>query len=310
MARYIIGRVGAMALTLFVILTLAFLTVRLMPGSIYDDPDLPPAVREALEARLHLDKPPLVQYGYFLRGVLLESDWGTSVRLEPGVPAFRVLTHRIPVSLGVNALALALAIPLGLTAGAITALQRGKRSGRAVSLAVSMCIAVPSFVFAALMQIGLGFKLGLFPLVYQPGSAASLVLPVLALTLGPAATITRYVRGELTGLMNSDFMVLARAKGLSRRAAVLRHGLRNAGVTLITVMAPMVAGLLGGSLVVEGIYAIPGVGGIMVDAIHARDHALTVAALIFYSAVSLTTLLLADVAYGLIDPRIRMGGQV
>jgi len=308
MVRYILGRVGAMALTLFVILTLAFLTVRLMPGSVYDDPDLPPAVQEALEARLHLGEPPLRQYGYFLRGVVLEGDWGTSVKLEPGVPAFRVLTRRIPVSLGINLLALVLALPLGIMTGTAAALGKGKRSGRALSLAVSVSIAVPSFVVAALLQYLLGFKLGLFPLVYRPGNIASLVLPVLALALGPAATVTRYVRGELTALIHADFMILARAKGLSRRAALLRHGLRSAGVTLVTVISPMVAGLLGGSLVVEGIFAIPGVGGIMVDAINARDHALTVAALIFYSAVSLTTLLLADVTYGLIDPRIRMGG--
>jgi len=314
MTRYIIERVAAMLVTLFIILTAAFAIVRLMPGSVYDNPELPDSVIEALEKSAHLDEPMIVQYGYFLKGVVLENDWGTSVKIEPSVPAFEVLRKRIPASLGVNLVALMISIPLGIVAGMVAALRKDGPADHVISVMVVLCISVPSFIFAALLQYFLAYKLQWFPLLYETTGTLgrtlrSLVLPVTALALGPIATITRYLRGELIETLDSDFMVLATTKGLTRAQATVRHAFRNSCVPLVNIVIPMFADSMGGSLVVGTIFSIPGVGGIMISSINANDHSLTVAVLIFYSLVSLVTMLAVDLAYGIVDPRIRLVGK-
>lgn len=312
MAKYLARRLLASLVTLWAIVTLAFFVVRLMPGSVYDDPNLPASVIQMLERQAHLDKPLWAQYGYFLKGVLLEGDWGMSVKIEPGVPAFSVLSKRIPVSFALNLLSLLLAVPLGLLAGVVAALHRGKAADWIISVGVVLFISVPSFVFALLLQYGVAHRLGWLPMLYEPvGSLVlrlrSMLLPVLSLALMPLATLTRYLRGELIEVLATDYMLLARAKGLGRTSAIVRHGLRNSAAPIMTVMIPMLAGLLGGSMVVEGIFSVPGVGGVMIQAVGARDHALTVAALIFYALITVVTTLLVDLVYGLIDPRVRLG---
>lgn len=314
MTRYVIERLVAMAITLFIILTVAFAVVRLMPGSVYDNPELPDSVIEALEKNAHLDKPLIVQYGYFLKGVVLDNDWGTSVKIEPAVPAFEVLRKRIPASLWVNLVALFFSIPVGILAGTAAALRKNKMTDVVISLLVVICISVPSFIFAALLQYFLAFKLGWFPLLYETTGGMglrlrSMVLPIIALALGPIATITRYLRGELIETLGSEFMLLARTKGLTQVQATMRHSFRNSCVPLVNIVIPMFTGILGGSLVVEKIFSIPGVGGIMIDSISSNDHSLTIAVLIFYSLISLVTMLIVDISYGIVDPRIRLGGK-
>ena len=314
MTRYIIERIIAMILTLFIILTIAFAVVRLMPGSVYDNPELPDSVIEALEKRAHLDRPMIVQYGYFLKGVILENDWGTSVKIEPAVPAFEVLRKRIPASLGVNLISLFVSIPLGLLAGTAAALKKNKMTDTVISFLVVICISVPSFIFASMLQYFLAFRLGFFPLLYEATGGMglklySLALPVIALALGPIATITRYLRGELIETLGSEFMLLAQTKGLTRVQATVRHAFRNSCVPLVNIIIPMFTNILGGSLVVEKIFSIPGVGSIMINSINSNDYSLTVAVLIFYSLVSLVTMLIVDISYGIVDPRIRLGGK-
>jgi ABC-type dipeptide/oligopeptide/nickel transport systems, permease components len=303
-----------MVLTLFVILTVAFMVVRLMPGNVYNDPELPENVIEALRKNAHLDEPLIVQYGYFLQDVILRNDWGTSVKVSPSVPAFDVLKTRIPASLKVNLIALLIAIPLGIIFGTIAAFRRDKAADNVISFFVVIFISIPSFVFASLLQYTLGFKLGLFPILYSATGSFntqlhSLILPVLALAFGPIATITRYLRGELIETLGSEFMLLARTKGLTHIQATMRHAFRNSCVPIISVIIPMFATILGGSLVVEQIFAIPGVGNVMINSINANDYSLSVAVLMFYSLATLITILVVDIAYGIIDPRIRMGGK-
>ena len=312
MTRYVVERLIAMLATMFIILTIAFAVVRLMPGSVYDNPELPDSVIEALEKNAHLDEPMIVQYGYFLKGAILENDWGTSVKIEPAVPAFEVLRKRIPASLGINLISLFVSVPLGIVAGTAAALKKNKMTDTAISFMVVICISVPSFIFAAMLQYFLAFKLGWFPLLYEatggPGlMLRSIVLPVVALALGPIATIARYLRGELIETLGSDFMLLAQTKGLTRVQATVRHAFRNSCVPLVNIVIPMFTNILGGSLVVERIFSIPGVGGIMINSINANDYSLTVAVLIFYSLVSLVTMLIVDISYGIVDPRIRLG---
>ncbi|MCL2497931.1 MAG: ABC transporter permease [Symbiobacteriaceae bacterium] len=314
MVRYVSGRLLAMALTLFIIVTISFAMLRLMPGNIFENPDIPQVVREALNAKYHLDKPIMVQYGYFLRGVLADGDWGTSIVLQPTKPVFDILWQRIPVSMHLNIVSLLISLPLGMLFGILAALGRNRAPDHAISFAVVMCISIPSFVFAAVMQYFLCFRLGWFPIIYRANQVGweylrQIVMPVLALSFGPIAATTRFLRGELIETLSSEFMMLARTKGLTHFHATVRHALRNSLVPMVNSIVGMFVGVLTGSLVIERIFAIPGVGGIMLQAINALDHPVTIAALIFYSLVSLLSILIVDLLYGVVDPRIRMGSR-
>ena len=288
--------------------------MRTMPGNLYNDPMIKPEIRAAINEKYHLDKPVYVQYFYFVKGLVLDGDWGTSIKIQPGVPAFQILRTRIPISLWLNLVSLIISIPIGITLGAVSALKRNKASDDIISLLVIIGISIPAFVFASLLQYFLGYKLGWFPIIYKPSNVGweywmAMALPILALSLGPIATITRYLRGELSETLSAEFMLLTRTKGLTHRQAILRHAFRNSCVPLIDLFVSLFVGILGGSMVIENIFAIPGVGDIMVDAINALDHPLAIAVLIFYSAVSLLALLLIDLLYGIVDPRIRIGAK-
>ncbi|MGI6358471.1 MAG: ABC transporter permease [Bacillota bacterium] len=315
MRRYIINRLVAMAITLMIIVSIGFVVLRLMPGSPYsDNQDLPPELIRALEEKMHLDKPMIVQYFYYLKGIFLEGDFGVSVKMAPSVPVFDVIKHRIPVTMSLNLISLAISLPLGILAGTLAALNKSKLPDHVISVLVIICISVPSFVFASVMQYFLAYRLGWFPIILSASSKGltrfySMILPVLALAFGPIATVTRYLRGELIETVSSEYMLLARTKGLTRFQATVRHAFRNSCVPLANIIIPMFTGILGGSLVVESIFSIPGMGGMMVDSVNSLDHSLTLAILLFYSIVSLVTILLVDISYGLIDPRIRIGGR-
>lgn len=315
MFKYILKRVAAMLLTLFLVMTLSFWIIRLMPMTIFENPEVPPEIQRILEARMHLDKPMVVQYFYFLKGIVLSGDFGTSVKIRPGLDVFQILSSRIPPTMLLNVFALFLSIPIGIIVGTIAALRRNKMSDTVISFLIVICISVPSFVFASLLQYLFTFKWPIFPTLYDSTATSfavmmhSLILPIIALALGPIATIARYLRGELIETLSSEYLLLARTKGLTRTQATVRHAFRNSLVPIANTIIPMITGIMGGSLVVEKMFAVPGMGGQLIDSILAGDHFLTVALLIFYSAISLATILIVDISYGIIDPRIRIGGR-
>ncbi len=315
MFRYILRRIAAMLLTLFLVMTLSFWIIRLMPMTIFENPNTPPEIQRILEARMHLDKPLVVQYFYFLKGAVLNADFGTSVKIRPGLDVFQILSSRIPPTVLLNVFSLFLSIPIGIVVGTIAALRRNKLTDTVISFLIVICISVPSFVFASLMQYLFTFKWQIFPTLYDSTATSfavmmhSLILPIIALALSPIATIARYLRGELIETLSSEYLLLARTKGLTRTQATVRHAFRNSLVPIANTIIPMITGIMGGSLVVEKIFAIPGMGGQLIDSILAGDHFLTVALLIFYSAISLVTILIVDISYGIIDPRIRIGGR-
>ena len=315
MGKYILKRVGMMALVLFLIVSIAFFVLRLMPGSPYDDDqDLSPEAIEALNAKMHLDKPLPVQYWYFIKGVLLENNWGTSIKLRPGVDVFAIIVERIPASMVLNVALLLISIPLGILCGSLAAVFKNKMPDYIISFMVIICISVPSFVFSSLLQYFVSGKWELFPLIYDAtgdvkAKAVSLVLPVMALAFSPIATITRYLRGELIETLSSEYMLLARTKGLKKSSAIMRHAFRNSMVPLANIIIPMFTHILGGSMVTESIFAIPGIGGILVDSITVSDYPLAIGALLFYSFISVATILIVDISYGIIDPRIRLGAK-
>jgi len=315
MLTYILKRIGMMAIVLFLIVSIAFCTLRLMPGGPYDDSvELTAEAIEMLEDKMHLNDPLPVQYYYFLKGIILENDWGTSIKLRPGVPVFQIIVEKIPASLILNIASLIIALPLGILAGSLASVFKNKLPDYVISFMVIVGISVPSFVFASLMQYYLASQAKLFPLILDVSGdptayVKSLILPVLALSFSPIATVCRYLRGELIETLSSEYMLLARTKGLKKAQAVMRHAFRNSMVPLANIIIPMFTNILGGSMVVETIYAVPGIGGLLVNSINGKDYSVAVGALLFYSFISVATILIVDISYGIIDPRIRLGAK-
>lgn len=314
MVKYILQRFGAMLLTLFLVMVLSFMIIRLMPMNIFENPETPPEVQKKLEDELHLNEPIPVQLVYFLKNIVTDFNFGTSVKIRPGADVFSIIADRIPPTVQLNLLSLLISIPLGLIAGTAAALKRNTWVDNVISFFVVLCISIPSFVFASLMQYTLTFKWSIFPTLYDATATSfgtklwSMVLPIMALALGPIATITRYLRGELIENLSSEYLLLARTKGLTRTQATVRHAFRNSLIPITNTLIGLLTGIMGGSLVIENMFAVPGMGGQLVDSIKAGDHFLTVALLMFYSAISLVTVLIVDLSYGIIDPRIRVGG--
>ena len=304
-----------MVLSLFIIISVAFFALRLIPGGPYDDdPDLAPEAQAALIARMNLDKPLPVQYALFIKGVLLENNWGASLKLRPGISAFDIIKERVPATMLLNIMSLLISLPLGILAGTLAALYKSKWPDALISVLVILCISVPSFIFATLLQYFPAYRWELFPLLYNAtGNAAarfkSMILPVMALSFGPIATVCRYLRGELIETLSSEYMLLARTKGLKRAQAIARHAFRNSCVPLANIIIPMFTNIMGGSLVVETLISVPGIGTLIVDSINTRDYTVTMGALLFYSFISVLTILIVDLSYGLIDPRIRLGAK-
>lgn len=312
MLKYILKRIAAMVLTLFIILSLSFFAIRLIPGDVAGQ-NAAPEIKAAMEARYHLDKPLGEQYLIFLRN-FLSLDFGESMTLYPRRPVFAIIRDKIPTTLMLNLFSLALTIPIGLFCGIAAALRKNTMIDHAISAMVVFNVSVPSFVFATLLQYIFAFKLGWFPFLLEIDNAFSLskfwsmILPILALSFGGIATITRYMRAELFEALNSEYMLLSKSKGLSNIQSTLRHALRNSFIPLCNVIIPMFMNLLGGSMVVENIFGIPGIGSLTSASIQTSDYYLTIAVLFFYSVITLLSMLLVDLSYGVVDPRIRIGG--
>lgn len=315
MLKYTMQRFCAMALTLFIIMTLGFMVIRLMPGGIFDDEvDMTAEQIAILEAKYHLDKPILTQYAIFLKEVVTDWDWGVSLKLSVNVPVWELIVDKIPVTLYINVFSLLISLPIGIAFGILAAVKKNTWVDYLTSFVVVLFISVPSFVFGTLLQYFIGFKLGLFPIIYDTQAIGlaklySLTLPIVALALSPIARVTRYLRAELAETLNSDFMLLARTKGLTSFQSTVRHGIRNSLLPLMNTIINMFTHIMGGSLVIETIFAIPGMGGIMVKSINAPDYPVTLAALMFYSVINLVSAFIVDMSYGIVDPRIRMGGK-
>jgi len=303
-----------MLITLFLVMSLSFFVIRLMPMSIFENPEVSLEIQKKLEDKYHLNDPMYIQYYYFIKDIVTDLNFGISIKLRTGIEVWTILMERIPPTMLVNFFSLLIAIPLGLIFGTIAALKRNTWVDHIISFGVVICISVPSFVFASAMQYFLSFKLSWFPTLYDSqavgfgGMMYSLALPIIALALNPIATITRYLRGELIENINSEYLLLARTKGLTQTQSIVRHAFRNSLIPISNTLISMITFIVGGSLVIENIFAIPGEGGILVKSIMAGDHFLTIACLIFYSAMSLFTILLVDLSYGLIDPRVKVGG--
>ncbi|MCK9536044.1 MAG: ABC transporter permease [Bacilli bacterium] len=313
MVRYTIKRLFLIFITLFIILSLSFFLIKLLPDNNelqYLMNKVKPEDYALMRKQWGYDKPLFVQYLYWLKNVIFHWDWGVSTHYLLGRDTFEILTQFLPITMRLNLVSLVISIPLGLLFGIVAALRKNKPIDYIISVFVILFISIPSFVVVTMMMLSAN-DLGL-PIQYRPSDMANykdMIIPVLSLSFGPIAVLTRYTRAELIEVLTSDFILLARTKGLNRFHSTVRHGMRNSMVPLVPIIIGNFIGILFGSLVIERVYGVPGVAGILIESIGIQDYNLTMTALAFYTIISLVATLIVDLTYGIVDPRIRMGSR-
>jgi ABC-type dipeptide/oligopeptide/nickel transport system permease component len=298
-------------------MTICFVLVKLLPNPIISTAGSDNAYAETeMRKAWGYAKPILVQYGIFLKNVLTKWDWGVCTKVGTWLkPVTRYIGEKLPVTIVLNLYSLLISVPLGLMFGIYAALKKNKWQDQIISVGVMIFISVPSYVYAFLVQYFLCFKLGLFPLILKSGTDwlsfsmfVSMVPAILSLSFGTTAGLMRFTRAELTETLTSDYMLLARTKGLTKAQATSRHALRNAMVPILPMIIGMFIDILAGSLIIENIFAVPGIGPVYVQSVSLRDYNVFMAVSMFYTIVGLAAGIVIDISYGFIDPRIRMGG--
>ena len=305
MLRYFLKRLGGAIPTLFIIVTLSFLLVRIAPGGPFDEEkSLPPEILANLESAYGLDRPLWVQYTSYLRS-LLRGDFGPSFRYKD-FTVTELIRQGLPVTAEIGAAALVLALGFGILIGVFAALRQNRVADHAAMTLAVAGIAVPSFVVLPLLGLVFGIYVHWLPVAgWEPGSIRHLILPVVALTLPPLAYVARLTRGSLIEVLQRPFIRTAFSKGLPLHTVVLRHALRPALLPVAGYLAPAVASIMTGSLVVESIAGLPGVGRYLVQGALNRDYTLVLGMVILYSVVLIGMGLVVDLLYAWLDPRVR-----
>ena len=306
MLRYLARRIVLMFVALVIICTATFFLMRLLPGSPFNDEKLSNDTRAQLEAKSGMDKPLGVQYATYVSN-LARGDLGNSFYFE-GRPVLEIILARLPISAFLSAQAVLFGLVAGLVLGVVAALRHNSVWDSVTTVLAVVGISVPSFVLGPLLQYWVGVKLGWLPIAFFESWAHS-ILPSLALSVFVIATVARFIRSEMLEVLGQDYIALARSKGLSRLVVVVRHVLRNALIPLVTVLFPLTVFLVTGSLVVEQIFAIPGIGEQFIRAIVVSDYFMIMGTTIFFSVLFMLMLLLQDIIYGVIDPRMRLSGK-
>lgn len=319
MIKYVFKRLLLMMVALFCITTICFMLIRALPMTPPDGANAAQqkVINDIWEARGY-NKPLLEQYRIYLKGVFTEFDFGTSWKIKSTYPAWEVLSSKLLPTVLVNLYSLLFSLPLGILFGIYAAIKKNKWQDQLISTGVMVFVSVPSYVYAFLVQYILYFKLGLFPhsilSIADAGGSwftwkmfHSMVPAILALSFGQIAGLCRFTRAELTETLTSDYMLLARTKGLTRSQATTRHALKNAMVPILPSILGSFIGILGGSMIIEQIFSIPGVGQLYVLSVQLLDYDVFMMDSIFYTFVSLLAGIIVDISYGFIDPRIRMG---
>jgi oligopeptide transport system permease protein len=307
MINYTLRRIAIAIPTLFIIATAAFFLMRSAPGGPFDaEADLEPEVLENIRAAYDLDKPLLTQYGLYLRRAL-SGDFGPSlVYKDFGVT--ELIAIGLPVSVRLGLTAMVLAVIVGGLAGIVAALRQNRFVDHAVMALAMTGIAVPSFVTAPILALVFGLYLGLLPVAgWDDGGLRNMVLPVVALALPQIAIIARLTRGGMLEVLRSNFVRTARAKGIAESRVITRHVLPSAVIPLVGYLGPAIAGIMTGSLVIELIFNLPGVGRYFVQGALNRDYPLVMGIVIVFATFIITLNLLSDLVYAALDPRVRKG---
>ena len=318
LAKYIAKRLLLLVFTFFIIITICFVLVKLLPNKPVEqfgkDYELILRRREMLG----YDKPIMEQYWLFWK-YAFKGNFGVSEALYVGSDVWQVFTSKIPFTVALNLWATLISIPIGIGLGIFAALKKNKWQDHVISTGVMIFVSVPSFIYAFLVQYVLYFKLGWTGAVADALEGAwswsffkSIIPAILSMCFGTVAGFTRYTRAELTEVLTNEFMLLARTKGLTRAQATVRHALRNAMVPIFPMILGEFVSLMGGSLIIEKIFSIPGTGALYINSIQAQptpDYNFFMLLSAFYILIGLVFGIVVDISYSIIDPRIRMGAK-
>lgn len=317
MFKYIMKRLGLLLMTFVIIEIICFVLIKLLPITISLAPGQDRAILEAqLQARGYYDPIPVQLIHYVKR--VFQGDFGVGVNLAEyrNKPVWDVFISKLPPTILINVYSSIFAIPLGIGLGILAALKKNKWQDHTISTLVMLVISVPSFVTAFIIQYFMSFKWGWFPITMNPGTKyfswsmfKSMLPAVICLSFGSIAGYARFTRAELTEVLTSEYMLLARTKGLTKAQATVHHALRNAMVPIFPSIVGEFISVLSGSLIIEKIFSIPGVGGLYLSAINSQDYDFFMLLSGFYILIGLVASIVIDLSYGIIDPRIRMGAK-
>jgi len=343
MGKYILKRVLLAFITLFIIMSLTFILIKLLP---FQKPvGLPPQQFAYYQSQVQLgfvvrfdqltegygdllynykystvdyyyyQVPVMQQYGHWLKNIFTEWNWGTSTFIAPNVSAMVIIGERLVATIKINIFASLISVPLGILLGIWAALKKNTLTDHIISTAVMVLISVPSFILITFLMLMLCYNNRVLPSQWPSSTAATstkvlaYILPVFCLSLGSICGYCRYTRAELCEVMSSDYLLLARTKGLTKKQAILRHALRNAMVPIVPSILAEVIGILGGSMILEQLYGIPGIGKLYVTALGSQDYNVLFVDMAIFTMISLLAGVVLDLSYGFIDPRIRMGAK-
>lgn len=303
---YIIKRFFVSLLTLFIIMTITFFLMHLIPGGPFTgDKVLPANILHNLEVKFGLNEPVGVQYVAYMKNAL-HGDLGVSVQ-QRGVAITQLIGEKFPVSARLGLVAVAFAVIVGTILGIIAAFKNGKAADHTVMVIATLGTSIPSFVVATISMIAFGVSLKVLP-TYGLTSPSSYILPAFALSLFPLSFISRLMRSSMIEVISQEYIKTARAKGLPEGKVIFKHALKNAILPVVTYLGPLMASVLTGSFVIEKVFTIPGLGAFFVQSIDNRDYSMILGTTIFFGAFLIGMNFLVDILYTLVDPRIKMKG--
>lgn len=316
MTKYVIKRLVLGVATVFIIMTMLFVLIKMLPNTV--EPNLLKtdiALKQMYEAWGY-NEPILTQYGIFLKNVFTDWNWGVCTTTGTYLmPVTEYIAGKLPYTMYLNVVSILFAVPLGIILGIVAAVFKNRWQDQALNVFIMIFISVPAFIYAFVLQYFVGYKLGWLPLILEAGNnffswsmIKSAIMPILALSFGTIAGNMRTIRAELTETLTSDYMLLARTKGLSYSRATVRHALRNSLVPMMPGFLADVIYIISGSLIIEKIFGVPGIGSVYLASINSRDYNVFMALSMFYIVINMFSGILFDLSYGFIDPRIRMGG--
>ncbi len=317
MTKYVLKRLVLMIFTFLIITTICFVLIKMLPLPAIKQMGRDVSLIERRREAMGYNKPIMVQYVIYWQH-LLKGDLGLGEQMYVSLEVSDVMLTKLPYTVVVNLYAFVVSVPLGLIFGIYAALKKNTWQDHVISTLVMVFISVPSFVYAFLVQYLLCFKTGWFPLTVASKENAdffswamfySMVPAILSLSFYTIATLTRFTRAELSEVLTGDYLLLARTKGLTRNQAIVRHAMRNAMVPILPMILGEFIGIIGGSIIIEQIFSIPGIGSLFVQSINLRDYNFFMADTVIYTLIGLVSGLVIDLSYGFIDPRIKMGAR-
>ncbi len=301
---YIVKRILLALFTIWVVITITFFVMHAVPGGPFvGEKATTPAVQAAMEAKYGLDKPLMEQYGTYLRDIVTKFDFGPSLK-QRGRMVIDIISDGLKTSAKLGVIAACISAVVGIVLGAVAALQRNKLIDRVVMVLTTAFVSMPSFIMGSLLLVLFAIKLRVLPA--NGATPAGLVLPIITLALYPAAYITRLTRSSMLDVLGQDYIRTARAKGVSGRHIIFGHALKNSLIPVLTYFGPMLAYIVTGSLVVERIFAVPGIGRAFVSSITNRDYPMIMGTTIILAALIVIMNLITDILYKVVDPRITL----